>query len=40
MIWDDNGTLRVEMAYQNGERTGVWKRWNEQGEMLGEKSYN
>jgi antitoxin component YwqK of YwqJK toxin-antitoxin module len=38
-VWDDNGNLRVEMHYTNGEKSGTWKMWNELGVLTSERKY-
>jgi len=32
--------LRYEMHYNNGNKTGVWKMWNENSKITGEKKYS
>jgi antitoxin component YwqK of YwqJK toxin-antitoxin module len=29
----------MEMQYNNGEKTGTWKMWNESGELISERKY-
>lgn len=38
-IYDENGTLRYEMHYINEKKTGEWKVWNEQGELVDTKIF-
>ncbi len=33
VVWDDAGTKRFEMYYDNGARVGTWKMWNASGEL-------
>lgn len=36
-VFDDNGTKRFEMNYLEGQKTGIWTNWDEQGLILASK---
>ena len=38
-IYDDKGTLRAQMEYQNGKRVGNWKVFNSSGILVNERNY-
>jgi hypothetical protein len=36
-FWHENGQMKEERFYKNGQPTGVWKRWDEQGNLIQEE---
>jgi antitoxin component YwqK of YwqJK toxin-antitoxin module len=37
-VYHPNGKKHIEGAYTNGKRTGVWRSWNENGELISEQT--
>jgi len=37
---DDNGIMRYEMHYHEGEKIGTWFMWDEKGKLISEKNYS
>jgi len=39
-VWDENGTLRYDMTYANGEKSGTWIIFDENGKKTSRKEYH
>ena len=39
-MFDDNGKKRFEMNYLNGDKTGTWTSWDENGAIANVANYN
>jgi antitoxin component YwqK of YwqJK toxin-antitoxin module len=40
LVYDEKGNKRFEMNYSNGEKTGTWTNWDENGVVLNTKNYS
>jgi len=38
-VWDENGTLRYDMEYLNGDKKGTWIIYDEKGNLVSKKEY-
>ena len=40
LIYFNDGNKYVEHFYEEGSKTGVWRRWNRAGELMEETDYS
>ena len=38
-MFDDKGKKRFEMNYNDGQKSGIWTSWDENGELLSTVDY-
>jgi antitoxin component YwqK of YwqJK toxin-antitoxin module len=40
VVYGDNGNKRCELNYTDGQKSGIWTSWNEEGQITESKDYS